>query len=77
MRSVVQAVVSKKRLVGGEPMSLVELGYSSVGIDDGWQDCGKGVAGTFHDKAGNPIVNNRFPDMKALTDYSHAQGVTK
>ena len=77
MRSVISAVVSKERSDhAGTPTSLKDLGYARVGIDDGWQECGKGAAGTFHDKAGHPIVNTqRFPDMKGLVDSGHAQGL--
>ena len=45
MRSVVAAMVNRSR--GG--VSLLDLGYSSVGVDDGWQQCGAGYEGSFHD----------------------------
>ena len=43
IRSVVDALVSKSRLVDGAPMSLADLGYARLGIDDGWQSCGSGL----------------------------------
>lgn len=35
MRAVVDAMVSKNRLVDGVPTSLLEVGYDHCGIDDG------------------------------------------
>merc|ERR1719463_466633 len=32
-------MVSKKRPVDGVPMSLCDLGYCDVGLDDNWQEC--------------------------------------
>ena len=47
--------------------SLLELNYTNVGIDDGWQACGDGVNGTFHNASGWPMWNfTRFPDPKAM-----------
>jgi len=31
----------------GDP-SLLSLGFSSIGIDEGWEGCGLGVNGTVH-----------------------------
>ena len=46
----------------GVRTSLADLGYVSAGVDDGWQACGAGVQGSFHDAEGRPIVNTtRFP----------------
>ncbi len=42
-------------------------GYQYVNIDDGWQ--GKRGA------SGELLGNERFPDMKALTDYVHSRGL--
>ena len=56
--------------------SLLEIGYTHIGIDDGWQECGKGVNGTFHDKRGRPIIaTSKFPDMKAMTKEANSVGV--
>jgi hypothetical protein len=33
------ALVDRSRTVDGKPTSLADLGYSTVGIDDCWQDC--------------------------------------
>ena len=66
MRAVINAVVVKDRADHtGAATSLADLRYGRVGIDDGYQECGKGAGGTFHDKAGHPIIDTqRFPDMK-------------
>ncbi len=56
--------------------SLFEVGYSHIGIDDGWQACGTGVNGSFHDKNGEPLINlTRFPDMKRMNIEAHSKGV--
>ena len=56
--------------------SLLEVGYTHIGIDDGWQSCGKGVNGSFHDAQGRPMVDTeKFPDMKGMNAAAHAKGV--
>jgi hypothetical protein len=76
MRKVVDAMVSKKRMVDGVPTSLLDIGYDHCGIDDGWQSCGAGIHGSFHDAQGNPILNlTSFPSMKDLVDYSHSKNM--
>lgn len=46
------------------------------GIDDGWQACGSGFNGSFHDAAGKPLINlTRFPDMRAMNIEAHGKGV--
>ena len=44
-----------------------DAGYVYVNIDDTWE----GV----RDTDGNLTTNNKFPDMKALTDYVHSKGL--
>jgi alpha-galactosidase len=46
---------------------LRDSGYVYVNIDDGWQ--GKRT------ETGELMPNERFPDMKSLTDYVHARGL--
>ena len=66
----VDALVTRQK---GQP-SLLEVGYSHIGIDDGWQACGKGVNGSFHDANGRPIIDlERFPDMRAMNIQSHSR----
>jgi hypothetical protein len=55
--------------------ALLEHGYESIGLDDNWQVCGTGINNSFHDAAGNPLVNTETPpSMKGLCDYGHARG---
>ena len=42
-------------------------GYIYVNIDDTWEDS--------RDAAGNIQTNEKFPDMKALSDYVHSKGL--
>jgi alpha-galactosidase len=46
---------------------MKEAGYTYINIDDCWQ--GK------RDAQGNIQGNEKFPDMKALTDYIHGKGL--
>ena len=60
---------------GGD--SLLDLGYSSVGIDEGWEGCGSGVNGTQHDASGTPVIHTpSFPDMKGLVELAHRTNLT-
>ena len=55
--------------------SLLRLGYEAVGLDDCWQSC-TGKGGSFHDAAGQPMINTSlFPSMAAMVEHGHAQGV--
>ena len=74
--ATIDAITSKVWTINGKAnMSLLDAGYSSVGIDEGWEACGKGVNGTQHDAKGNPVVNAKFPDMAALVKYGHDAGL--
>eukprot|EP00035_Acanthoeca_spectabilis_P009817 m.173365 g.173365 ORF g.173365 m.173365 type:complete len:420 (-) comp14846_c0_seq1:71-1330(-) len=80
IRRVVDAVTAKSRMVDGTPTSLLDVGFSHVGVDDGWQLCnaGRSVKGkpSFHAADGTPLVNqSRFPSLKDLVDYGHSKGV--
>ena len=59
---------------------MADHGYSMVNIDDGWNikldSKDPEIGGTPRDAEGNLVSNKRFPDMKGLTDYVHAQGLT-
>ena len=39
METIMDAMVNRSRLVAGEPMSLLDLGYNHVGLDGGWNYC--------------------------------------
>ena len=73
-----EALANRSRLVDGAPTSLLDLGYSSAGIDDGWQKCNAGPNGVgFHDARGRPIVDTvKFPSMKAMTAKASSLGIT-
>merc|ERR1719197_1051799 len=76
IEGIMDGMVKKVRPADGEPngdaVSLCDLGYCDVGLDDNWQDCKAGTGGNhYHDSDGNPIVNlDRFPDMKSMTDHA-------
>jgi alpha-galactosidase len=54
--------------------SLLSLNYSEIGIDDGWQQCGAGVNGTFHDAHGHAIWDTaKFPDARAMVKEAKAK----
>ena len=73
------AITAKTWTVGAAKTSLLDVGYTRVGIDEGWENC----SGTDpnhglrqHDAAGLPMINtDKFPDFKALVDYGHSKGV--
>lgn len=59
------------------PVSLAQIGYSSLGIDDGWEACGQGVNGSFHNATGFPLIDTTlFPNMSQLVGEAHAVGLT-
>lgn len=71
----VDAIAQRRHLIDGKPTSLLDLGYSRVGIDSGWASC-TGVNGSWHDDQGHFIINKtKFPDMKGMTAYAHKKGV--
>lgn len=56
-------------------LSLRDLGYKTIGLDDGWQDCSSGNG--YHDpKTGVPRINAKFPDMLAMTTAAKAKNVS-
>lgn len=76
IRSIVDVITAKSRIVNGAMMSLKDLGYVHVGVDDGWQACGEGYNSSFHAYDGTPVVNNsKFPSLKGLVEYGHAKSV--
>jgi len=63
-----EAMLDKSRGV-----SLVEAGYNYIGLDDGYQACGTGLNGSFHNRSGYPLIDStKFPDMKAMVQHIHA-----
>lgn len=78
INDVATAVAARRWTIwNGSTVSLADLGFVDVGIDDGWQLAGAGVNGGFHDAAGMPIVNtSKFPDIPSLVSAIHALGLT-
>jgi hypothetical protein len=46
---------------------LIDHGWTYINIDDTWE--------AKRDAAGKILANEKFPDMKGLSDYIHAQGL--
>ena len=72
-------MVSRKRMVNGEPTSLLDLGYNDVGLDDAWQLCGSygEKKYTYHKEDGTPVVDTSlFPSFNDMTSYAHNLGLT-
>jgi alpha-galactosidase len=75
-----RGLADRSRLVGGKHTSLAELGYSDIGIDDGWQKCGSygPEKYRYHSALGNPVLDERkWPrGMVHLTDLAHSLNLT-
>ena len=74
MQRVVDAMVAKRH--GG--VSLQDLGYANVGLDDGWADCARGRKGDkgFHNPDLSLRINRKlFPDMRQMVNYGHLHGM--
>ena len=70
------AKLANRSVVAGDSRSLVDLGYTLANLDDGYQACGAGVDGSFHDAAGRPILDAaRFPDVRNMTARARALGI--
>lgn len=79
IKSQMDGMTTRKRLVDGKPTSLLDLGYSDVGLDDAWQLCGNygPSKNTYHDENGKPVVDTTlFPNFNEMTDYAHSLGLT-
>lgn len=77
LESQILGLTRRKNSIDGKPTSLHDLGYSSIGLDDGWQACGQGVNGSYHDENGNPLVDKKkFPSLIEMTARGHAVNVT-
>ena len=65
--------------IGGDAgnTTMVSAGYTMITLDLGWEACGAGVDGSFHDAAGNPIVNTtKLPDLKGLVATARAKNLS-
>jgi len=58
---------------------MADVGYAYVSIDDCWMNAPKNKdplrVGPLRDERGNILPNKHFPDMRAMTDYIHSQGL--
>mmetsp|Transcript_11182 Transcript_11182/g.33380 ORF Transcript_11182/g.33380 Transcript_11182/m.33380 type:complete len:439 (+) Transcript_11182:269-1585(+) len=77
MRATADALASKRVSPWtGRNVSLIDLGFVRIGIDDGWQACGTGWQNSFHAADGTPLVNqSRFPDLADLVSYGNSRGL--
>ena len=78
--AAVDALVAKIwELSDGTKVSLFDVGYTSVGIDEGWENCSGADPNNGqrqHDADGFPMVDtDKFPSLKWLVDYGHSHGV--
>ena len=76
MRAVLCEFVRPARF--DRPRSLRAAGTPArtLILDDGWQACGQGVNGGFHDKDGVPLMDpKKFPDVSGMTAKAHSLGL--
>jgi alpha-galactosidase len=78
IKMTIDAIVKK----GAGGVSLADVGFGRIGVDDGWQACETGVMDnrthkrSFHDISGNPLINgSKFASLKSLVDYGHTKSV--
>lgn len=80
MMGLADGLVDTSRAIwNGTQLSLAQLGYTDLGLDDGWQLCGRygPLNYSFHDANGRPVVNPAiFPDFKGMTNYIHSLNLT-
>ncbi len=78
-------LVDTSRLVKGRGYaSLASLGYSNLGMDEGWAQCGPWPPGFYQYHNGssmdgpiNPVVDKvKFPDMAGLVELIHSLNLT-
>lgn len=77
MMQAAEALVARNRSVWGspKPVALCDVGYCSVGVDEGWEGCGLGVNGTQHAADGTPTIDSAFPDTKGMVAAIHGLGL--
>lgn len=78
LEEIQDAMVSRARTVDGVPTSLADLGYTDVGLDDGWQLDNSGPGGKgYHNASGWPLVNTtRFPSLGGMVARAHSLNLT-
>ena len=81
LSAVMRVMATQRRSVLGKAqrlLSLADLGYVNVGLDDGWQLCGApGVEErAYHLASGHPVVDARkFPDLGSMVGLAHRLGL--
>ena len=82
MLSAAAALTARTRRVSGHAanVSLCDVGYCSVGVDEGWENC-SGTAPRSgqrqHDAAGLPLIDTHsFPDTAGMVAKIHALGLS-
>ena len=79
MLDAANALVAKNRTLPGddEAFSLADIGYASVGVDEGWEGCGAGVNHTQHNASGLPTIDTAaFPSMPKMVAQVHGLGLS-
>jgi len=74
-----EALIARNRTIAGHPgkVSLCDLGYCSVGVDEGWEDCTAGAPPSRqHDQAGLPTIDPKFPDMAGMVQKLQDLGLS-
>ena len=69
----VTAISARNRTVDGKLTSLLDVGYGTVGVDEGWEGCKMGVNGTQHDAHGT----STSPTLMRLVPRMHTQCINK
>jgi len=77
IRAQIDGITSRSREIDGlGPASLFDVGYNTVGIDEGWEGCGQGVNGTQHDINGLPVIDTKkFPDLAGTVAHGHKKNL--
>lgn len=74
--ATMDGLAKQREIGGGRPQSLAALGYSDVGLDNGWNSCGEGVNGSYHDRTGHVMVNSAFPSLRDMNSHAHSLNLT-
>jgi hypothetical protein len=75
----VRVIADRSRTVDGRPQSLADVGYTDVGLDDGWQKCGSygPAAYRYHSASGAPVIDEgEFPNMTAMVELAKSFNLT-
>jgi hypothetical protein len=68
--------LTNRSVVPGDNRSLLDVGYTFANMDDGYQACGAGVNGSFHDAEGYPILDPaKFANVTAMTSLARTLGL--